>query len=108
MRPAQLMQLRQTEAFGVLYDHDVGISHIDAHLDDRGRDQHVDLAPLEAGHGRVFVVGAHAAVQQANVQAGELVRAQAVVHLDGGLQFALLGPRRARCCACIAPSSMTG
>ena len=47
---------------------------------------------LKLGHGRVFLVGAHAAVQQANAQAGELVRAQPLVHLDRGLQFPLHRP----------------
>ena len=45
--PAQLMELREAEPLGVLDDHDRGLGHVDADLDDRGRDQ--DAAFRRAG-----------------------------------------------------------
>ena len=42
---AQLMELRQAEALGVLDDHHGGVRHVDADLDDGGRDQHADGRP---------------------------------------------------------------
>ena len=42
--PAQLMQLRQPEALGVLDHHDRRVGHVHADLDDGRRDQHVDVA----------------------------------------------------------------
>src|SRR5664279_2186650 len=86
--PAQLMQLRETETLGVLHDHDVGVGHIHANLDDSSRDQHINFAALKAGHGCIFFFGAHAPMQQANAQAGEFALAKLLVHLDGSLQFA--------------------
>ena len=56
------MQLRQAEPLGVLDDHDRGIGHVDAHLDDSGR--HEDMGP-PAGkehHLVVFLGGLHAPV----------------------------------------------
>ena len=41
---AQLMQLRQAEALGVLDDHHRRIRHVDADLHDRGRDENLELA----------------------------------------------------------------
>ena len=46
--PAQLVELREAEAFGVLDEHEVGVFHVDADLDDRRGDQRVDLAVAEA------------------------------------------------------------
>ena len=42
--PAQLVELRQAEALGVLDDDHGRVRHVDADLDDRGRDQDVELA----------------------------------------------------------------
>ena len=44
---AQLVQRRKAEALGVLDDHDGGVGHVDADLDDGGGDQHVQLPRLE-------------------------------------------------------------
>ena len=84
--PAQLVQLRQAEALGVLHHHDGGVGNVDADFDDRGGDQHIDFAALEAAHDDFFFVGVEAAVEQADAQAGERTRAQLFVHLDGGLE----------------------
>ena len=41
---AQLVQLREAEALGVLDDHDGGVGNVDADFDDGGGDQDVDFA----------------------------------------------------------------
>ena len=66
---AQLVQLREAEALGVLDDHDRGRRHVDADLDDRRRDQQIDrrrpwIGGGEAGHRAVLVGALHAAVHQ--------------------------------------------
>src|SRR5689334_4741653 len=49
---AELMQLRQAEAIGILDDHDGRVRHIDTDLDHRRGDEHVDLAaPVRTHHG---------------------------------------------------------
>ena len=39
------MQLGQAEALGVFDDHDRGVGHVDAHLNDRGGHQYVPVSP---------------------------------------------------------------
>ena len=46
--PAQLVELREAEALGVLDEHDRGVRHVDADLDDRRRDENLDVAGGEA------------------------------------------------------------
>ena len=41
---AQLVELGEAEAVGFLHDHDRRVGHVDADLDHRGRDEHVQLA----------------------------------------------------------------
>ena len=83
--PAQLMQLSQTEALGVLDHHDAGVGHIHAHLDDRRGHQHVDLSGME-GVERFLLVGAlHAAVHQRHAQIAQVFRAQLLIDDLGGL-----------------------
>ena len=69
--PAQLVQGRQAEPLGVLNDHDRGVGHIDADLDDGGRDQHIQLSCLEFLHDLVLFLGLELAVQQADAAAGQ-------------------------------------
>ncbi len=47
---AQLVQLGQAEAFGVLDHHQRGVRYVHAHFDDGGRHQQVDLPGLERHH----------------------------------------------------------
>ena len=47
---AQLVQLRESHALGVLDDHQARVRHVDPDLDDRGRDQQVEAPVLERGH----------------------------------------------------------
>ena len=88
---AELVELREAEAFGVIDDHDAGVGDVDADLDDGGRDEDVDVAALEAGHGDFLVVGAESAVEEAEAQAGEGAGAELVVHLGGGTEFGFFG-----------------
>ena len=61
---AQLMQLRETEALGMLDEHHRRVGDVDPDLDHRRGDEDVDLAVAEAAHDRVALVGGNAAVQQ--------------------------------------------
>jgi len=58
------MHLCEPETFRMFDHHNARIWHIDADFDYRRRDQHIDLATLEAGHCDFLVVGAHASVEQ--------------------------------------------
>ncbi len=80
--PAQLMQLRQSEALGVFHHHHRCVGHVDADLDDGGRYQHVDFAALEAAHDDFFFVGIKPAMEQADAQTGKRPGAQLFVHLN--------------------------
>ena len=63
---AQLVELREAEAVGLLHDHDRRVRDVDADLDHRRRDEHVDLARLERRHDRAALGGLEAAVQAAD------------------------------------------
>ena len=65
--PAQLVQLRQAKALGVLDHHQRRIGHVHAHFDHRGTHQHRRVALHKAGHYRFFVGRCHARVQQAHL-----------------------------------------
>ena len=82
------MQLRQAEAFGVLDYHDSRIGDVDAHLDYRGRDQNLQLAPLEHAHDLILQLRIEASVEQSHFQIGKYVAAEVPVHFDCSLQFA--------------------
>ena len=69
--PAQLVQLSESEAVGVLDDHDRGVGNIDAHLDDRCGHEHLDLAFAELLHDLALGLSAHAAVKQPHRPVGE-------------------------------------
>ena len=60
---AQLVQGRQAKALTVLDNHDGGVGHVDAHLDHRGRNEHVDLAALEGVDHAILLPRRHAAVK---------------------------------------------
>ena len=61
---AQLVQLREAEALGVLDHHDGGFRHVDADFDHRGGDEQLRLAGGKARHGGVLVGAFHAAVHE--------------------------------------------
>ena len=68
---AQLVELGEAEALGVFNQHERGVRHVDADLDDGGGDEHLGLAVAEFLHDGFLLVGAHASVKQANVPACE-------------------------------------
>ena len=92
---AQLMQLRQAEALGMLDDHDRGIRHIDAHLDHRGRHQDGDFARGKRCHHAVLVLAREAPMHQPNFVA-EALGKRRIARLGGGdIEHLRLGDQRA-------------
>ena len=84
--PAQLVQLGDAVALGVLDDHHGGVRDVDADLDHRRGDEHVGAARGERGHRLLLLARAHLAVHQHDPVVLQLAAAQALV----------LGGRRAR------------
>ena len=72
--PAELVELRQAEALGVLDDDHRRVGDVDADLDHRGRDEDVELAGLEAAHDGVLLVRLHPAVHEVERGARRAVR----------------------------------
>ena len=77
--PAQLVQLGDAVAVGVLDEHDRGVGDVDADLDDGRGDEHVRLAAGEALHRRLLLGRAHLAVQQHDLEVGQLAGLQPLV-----------------------------
>ena len=71
---AQLMELREAEALGVLDHHHARLGHVDADLDHRGGDQDARCAGGKARHGAVLVGAAHAAVHEIDAVAEPLLQ----------------------------------
>ena len=93
--PAQLVQLRDPEALGVLDQHHGRVRHVDPDLDHRRRDEHVGLAGRERRHRRLLLAVAELPVQQHEAE---------VAQLPGPQPLELLG-RRARLRRASTPSS---
>ena len=68
---AQLMQLGKTEALGILHDHQAGIRHVDAHLDDGRGNQDVDLPRRKALHHVLLFPTLHSSVERFHAQSRE-------------------------------------
>ena len=79
---AQLVQLGQAEALGVLDHHQAGVGHVDADLDDGGGHQQLQLTRLEGRHDLLLLRRLHASVQQADAQ----LRQRRTQRLVGGLR----------------------
>ena len=60
------MKLCQTKALGVLYHHDGGIRHVQPNLYNGSGDQRSNLSARLTTHSIDFLLGRHAAVQQAH------------------------------------------
>ena len=88
---AQLVQLGEAEAVGFLDDHDRRVRHVDADLDHRRRDEHVQVAGLEARHQLAALGRTQTPVQQADAVTAQLGLLQAL-----GLGFRRPGLRRLR------------
>jgi hypothetical protein len=87
---AELVQLSEPEALGMLHQHHRRVGHVDAHLDHRGGHQDLDLAGAEPAHGVVALVRLQAAVHQAHSQVGP-ARRECPGHARGGPE---IGPLR--------------
>ena len=83
------MQLRQPESLRVLDHHQRGVRHVDADLDDRRRDQDLQLPGGEAMHHRFLLVALHPAVQQRDGELGKHLR-DLLRHRGRGLEIDLL------------------
>ena len=84
--PAQLMQLRQPHALGVVDHHQAGVRHIHADFDDRGGDQQLQFARLERRHHARFFDIVELAMHQTHAQFREGLREQ-LESLQRGLQL---------------------
>ena len=67
---AQLVELRQTVAVGAVDDDGVGVGDVEAVLDDRRRQQHVELVGHEVEHRALERVLAHLAVADDDARLG--------------------------------------
>jgi hypothetical protein len=67
---AELVELGEAETLGVVDQHHVRIRHINADLDHGGGHEHIDLSVAEFTHHRVFLVTAHAAVDEPDAEIG--------------------------------------
>ena len=74
--PAQLVQLRDPVALGVLDEHHRGVGDVDADLDHRRGDEHVGAARGERRHRLLLLARAHLAVQQHDAEVAQLAGPQ--------------------------------
>ncbi len=87
---AQLVQLCEAQALGILDDHQARIGHIHADLDHRGRHQKLRVACSECSHDCLLVGRFHAPVNQSHGEPFERP-IQLGVHAFGRLRLQLLG-----------------
>ena len=92
---AELMQLRQAEAFGVLDHHHRGFGDVDADLDHRGGDQQADGAGREGGQRGVADFGRLLAVGEADRVAEELLQMDIAIRGGRDVQRLAFGDERA-------------
>ena len=79
---AQLMQLGQSETFGVVDHHHAGLGHIHAHFHHRGGHEHLAAAIGKVPQHRLLIRAVQAAVQQTDRQLREHLRSQFSVNLN--------------------------
>ena len=89
---SELVELQQAEPVRVLDDHHRRVRHVDADLDDRRRDQDVELVIAKGAHHRLLVGRRHLPVQQAEPRACELVGGEALVLVGRGAHLHLGRP----------------
>ena len=71
---AQLVQLGESEALGVLDHHDGGVRHVDADFDDGRGNQDPGLAARKTLHGGVLVAAGELAMDEADLVAEHLLQ----------------------------------
>ena len=92
---AQLVQLRQAEPFGVLNQHHGHVRQVQAHFDNRGRDQDMHSVRAKGGHHALLFLGPKTSVKQTDLKRRELLL-QLRPLLDHRLDLALIGFLNAR------------
>ena len=85
----QLVQGAQAIPLGVFNDHDRGVGHIHAHLDDRGGDEGVQPPGLEILHDGGFLLGLELAVHQAHPPLGQQGLGNVLIIALDGIQPAV-------------------
>lgn len=68
---AELVKLRETEAFGSFDEHDGGIGNVDPDFDDGCRDEDIELPGFERLHDRILFLGFLPAMEEADAEIGE-------------------------------------
>ena len=81
---AQLVQLREAEAVGLLDDHDRRVRDVDADLDHRCRDEHVELTGREGPHDGAALRGLQPAVHASDPESLQLGAPQPLGLVLGG------------------------
>src|SRR5262249_43342028 len=81
----KLMELRKTKTVGIFNDHNCRIGDVDAHFDNRGCHQDVQLLVAEIAHDLVFIGWLHSDVQEPQAQAGEDRGAKTIIFNGGSL-----------------------
>ena len=92
---AQLVQLRQPEALGMIDDHDRGVRHVDADLDHRGGDQDRQRARRERRHDAILVLAGELAMHQPDPLAEARAQLGMPLLRGGDVQHLGLGDQRA-------------
>ena len=80
---AQLMELSETKAIGVLDHHHRGVGDVHAHFDHRCGDQHVEVSRRKRGHHTLTIPGGHLAVRAGHTKTVEWTASQALGLLFG-------------------------
>ena len=86
---AELVELGESKAFGVLDDHGGGVGHVDADFDHRGGDEDLRFVFAEAFHHGVFFFAPEAAVEEADFQLRKNVFGEPLVLVHRGFEFEL-------------------
>ena len=92
---AQLMQLREAEAFGMFDDDDRGFRYVDADFDHGRRDKNLRLALGEGGHRLVAVSGLHLAMHEPDPRAQNCRQRGEAFFDRGDIELFAFGDERA-------------
>src|SRR5919201_6483793 len=88
---AQLVQLRQTEAFRTKHEHHRSVRHVDADLDHGGGNEGLQLTRGEAPHDLLAAVRRYPAVEQRDGNAAQRARGEVLVRALGRGDLLVLG-----------------
>src|SRR3989344_5720854 len=85
--PAELVELGQAEALGFFDEDDTRVRHVDAYLDDRGRDEDIIVFLAECMHDVFLFLGFELAVDEADGEMREDLVRQLLMLFDGRFHF---------------------